>query len=145
MNGFQGLSLDYICRAFDERYGELAAENTEHKIQGLFRDEYGFLLLDVCEYLPHAPHLGSLAPIRSACASSIKGCKVIVYEFYFNVRSIGENALLILVKTEEPGIRLFAVETHLGGYYLCEYRDNSHRNYGKIEPSAIAERVAELL
>lgn len=134
-----------ICGTFDERYSELIEEGGSHKIQGLFRDKLGFLLMDVCALLPHAPHPGSIVMIDSAFTSRLDEIPAIVYTFHYNPNSIGENALLFLVRTKERKIRLFAVETHGGQFYLCEYRDFSHLNYGIVDPEKLADKVAEKL
>ena len=134
-----------ICNIFDECYRELAAEGDLHKIRGLFYDKLGFLLIEVREFLPHAPHPGSIMMIDSAMASRLGETPVIVYAFHYNPNSIGENAMLFLVRTKERKIRLFAVETHCGRFYLCEYRGFNHVNYGVVDLNEAAEKVAQKL
>lgn len=134
-----------ICAIFDERYRELAAERDLHKIKGLFSDELGFLLIEVNEFLPYAPLLGSIMTIDFAVASKLDETPVIVYAFHYDPNSIGENAFLFLVRTKERKIRLFTVETHCGRFYLCEYRGFGHINYGVVDLEELVEKLAQEL
>ncbi len=134
-----------ICKTFDEVYHKLLGHRDGYKIKGLFSDEKGLLLLDAFEALSFAPQIGSIAPVDSVFTSNIDNAPTLVYTFHYNSRSMGENVLVFLVRTKERKIRLFAVESHCGCFYLCEYDDNKHINYGEATPEEIAPIIAKKL
>ena len=137
--------VEFVLKMFDECFTELFEEGGKRKLNGLFSDNMGNLLISVCKVIPHAPLMRTIAPVDTAFTSKIGGASAIVYSFYHNVNSIGQNALIFLVKTGEAEIRMFALETHMGGFYLCEYYDNRHRNYGKAGLVALEQRIAEII
>ena len=134
-----------VCVTFDEQYKKLSIEDKSHKIASLFSDELGFLLLDVCELLPHAPATSTLMHIDTAIASDLDGMPAIIYTLRHNPNSICENALIVLVKTKENKIRMFTVETHIGTYVLCEYINGMHKNYGPAGEEVITKQIPELI
>ena len=134
-----------ICDAFDECYDELVSEGVPHKIEGLFCDRLGFLLIDVCEFLPHAPLPWTIKMVDSARSFKLGEAHVISYVFRYRLNSIGDNALLFIARTTERKIRLFTVETHRERFYLCEYCGYSHLNYGTVDPKMALKRVTEQL
>ena len=128
---------------FEEFYEKVLALGGKQKVWGLFTDEMSFLLLDVCESIPHSPTIRSISHVDLVIASSIGDFKAVVYTFYYDPNSIAENALIFIVKTGDKDVRLFAVETHSGSYWLCEYYDNRHLNYGEVDPEKVAETIFE--
>lgn len=130
---------------FDDAYEKLASEGNIHKIENLFFDAMGFLLLDACDLLPHAPHIRYIITIDSVMPSRAGDMPMLVYTFRYDPQSIGENAMIFLVKTKDSRIRLLALETHRGSYYLCEYAGYSHLNYGKIESEDLRVEIEKRL
>ena len=133
-----------ILSKFDNCYERLAKEGGRRKIKGLFPDEIGFFLVEVCRALPHAPTLGSISAIDEAYISDIGEHACIAYNFHCNIWSMGENAIIIIAKTYGK-LRLFAIETHRGDLWLCEYYGYSHKNYGHIEPQGTVQKIENLL
>ena len=75
----------------------------------------------------------------------LDGKAAIVYAFRFCPGSICQNVYMLLVRTEEDKLRLFAVETDYANFVLCEYIGNGHRNYGPVELTDVPTKIKEVL
>ncbi len=108
-------------------------------------DEAGLLLLNVCGRMPHSlqPHM--LRGLYLIAEEYLYRAPSILYACSCSAHSIGENAFVFLVRTDESGLRLFTVETHFSTFFLCEYTGNSHRNYGEVELNRVPEKIKEAL
>ena len=144
-NEFKNISEAYVCEHFDKVYNKLAPEGDLHRIKSLFENEAGFLLLDVCDLIPHAPHIRSIAPIDAVMTSMADDIPILIYTFHYTPRSIGENVMIIIAKTKDSKIRMLALETHRERYYLCEYIGHSHMNYGEVAPEKLGTEIVKML
>lgn len=136
---------DDICNKFERAYSDL------EKHQGVISAPYhkavedvaGAILLDVCNHLPHAPLVHTLWNLCKIYTDRINTSHVLVYKFLHRQSSICENAYIFLVHHRDT-IRLFAVETDLGPYVLCEYYGYRHINYGRVRLEEIATKIEEI-
>ena len=133
------------ARLFDVGYRRLADEGGQHKLHSLLGDKLGLVLYEICSMQSCGPSLGSISAADMAFGSQINGVPAIVYTFYYNPRSIAENAMLVLVRTAEDRVRLFTLETHVGKYYLCEFSEGRHMNYGPIDIEKLFEHIAKII
>ncbi len=95
--------------------------------------------------MPHAPMPYTLLGIYLVATMKIGGDTTLVYTFEYNPYSICYNVFIFMVLTNDGKIRFFAVETDYAPYVLCEYLENRHINYGRIELRDCPRRIEEIL
>lgn len=134
-----------VCEIFEEIYIRLNASGGARLTETVWDDEAGRFLLEVCEDMPHAPRPNTVAWLCAVSVEDLNGEHALVYSFKYAVGSICQNVFIFLVHTHAEKLRLFAVETHYAAFVLCEYVDNRHVNYGRIELKFIPTRIKELL
>ena len=137
---------DDICSKFERAYSDL--EKCRGSVYTTFNkalsETYGAILLDVCNHIPHAPLSHTLVNFYEISTNKINGCNAIVYTFLFHQNSMCENVNIVLVHHNET-IRLFAVETDIQRYVLCEYYGYRHINYGFVSLGEIETKIGKIL
>lgn len=134
-----------FCEFFSECFDYIKSEGNAKQLHGLFHDSAGFLLVLICDAMPHPPAPNTIANVHLVITRHIGKSPAIVYFIMHDPSSIGENAFLFLVRTSGDKLRLFTLETHRGKYFLCEYSGNSHINYGEATPEGLDAKLSELL
>ena len=134
-----------LCKKLDNIFFKLKANGGARLVNNIKSDEAGVFLLDVCEQMAHAPLPHTLVNICSISIENLNGELAIVYSFRYTPNSICQNVFIFLVHTQNTEIRLFAVETHLSSFMLCEYSGHSHLNYGPVELKNVPARIKEIL
>lgn len=137
---------DDLCDKLDDIYLRLKAKGGARITNGIRGgDEAASFLLDVCRQMPHAPLRQTLWGLNIVSVEDLDGSPAIVYTFRYSPNSMCQNAFIFLVHSEIQKIRLFAVETHLSTFALCEYSGNRHLNYGSVELKNVPSRIKEIL
>ena len=136
---------DDLCDELDAIYSRLKANGGARLTNNIRGDEAGIFLLNVCATIPHAPLPHTLAGLCAISIENLDGEPAIVYSFRYVPNSICQNVFIFLVHTYTEEIRLFAVETDFSAFVLCEYSENSHLNYGRVELKNVPSRIKEIL
>lgn len=131
-------------QTFDKCYASFSSRKETKEIKSVLSCELGFLLLDVCSSFNHPMLMRSAHLVYEAVIDTVNEVRIIAYTSSVRLNTIGECAMILLARADD-GIRLLALETHFNKFYLCEYTENSHRNYGEVEKETVKAVLAKIL
>ena len=83
--------------------------------------------------------------IMDVVAEDVGNNFVLVYECNYLPYVMCQNAQVILVETENKGIRVFTLETSFMGYVLCEYTGTAHNNYGSVDANSFRPLLLDII
>lgn len=83
--------------------------------------------------------------IMDVVAEDVGNNFVLVYECDYLPYVMCQNAQVILVETENKGIRVFTLETSFMGYVLCEYTGTAHNNYGSVDANSFRPLLLDII
>mgnify|MGYP000009447262 CR=1 FL=1 len=134
-----------LIERFNNVYNDVLQGNGHAmKINSLFDNQAGNLLLDACKHMIYAPILGSIANPVAACTDTFGKYPVVLYLYQGRRFSMCDNVYVILILCNDR-LRMFTVETQGSEFMLCEYRDGAHRNYGFVDLQILPQRLLEIV
>lgn len=136
-----------LCREFEDAYSsvELRRGTINVSFNKINTEKAGAILIDVCKHIPHHPLPHTLWGLYEIFSEEVDGNHTLIYKFLHNQNSICENVYIYLIHTQDDKIRLFAVETDITAFVLCEYSGNRHLNYGRVELQNVSSKIKEIL
>lgn len=138
------IPIDTLCNFHRQSAHKLIQHGTKLLDKPLFFYIEGAVLINVCMQMEFKPHI-RFTDIYSVDAEMLNGLPAIIYGCHFDPNTIAENAIIILIATEENAFRLFTVETHQRRFFLCEYPGYGHILHDEVLPEEIPEKIEELL
>ncbi len=136
--------LATLCEFHRKTVNVLIHQGTKLLDRSLFFSNEGYILINVCAQMEFKPHI-RFTDIHSVDAEIVNGLPALIYGCHFDSDTIAENAMIILIATEEKTFRLFTVETHQRRFFLCEYPGNGHILHDEVLPEKIQGKIEELL
>lgn len=137
-------TLDILLKRFYVIHTKLKVTGNRD-VDDVMDDEACAYLVDVCNWLEYPPAIKSFLNIYLVGCSDIDDIPAICYAFDYPVPSIACTILLLLVRTPNYKLRLFAAETGArGSTVLCEYSGYSHINYGVVDGS-VSQKIKTII